>query len=169
MATDQERIRGQVATILNVREVALNIGADKGVQVGMRFNVLDKPITIVDPNNDKVLGTVTDIKRQLEVTRLEDHYSIASTLSERVTVGGGFDLDMSRLYGPRKVITRYETLKKTDADDKPEHIDESESIVKVGDPVVQVVRSEIAPPQEAAAKKRERVERRKVAAGGLKG
>lgn len=37
---EESMLKGKVARILNSREVALNIGADAGVEVGMRFDIL---------------------------------------------------------------------------------------------------------------------------------
>ena len=34
-------IRGKVARVLNSREVALNVGLNNGVEVGMCFDILD--------------------------------------------------------------------------------------------------------------------------------
>ena len=41
MANNIELIRGKVAKILNTREVVINIVSKDGVEVGMKFEVLD--------------------------------------------------------------------------------------------------------------------------------
>ena len=152
MTNEQDRIRGQVATILNTREVALNIGSVDNVLVGMHFNVLDKKIEIIDPESKEVLGTETDIKRQLEITRVEDQYSIASTRHERVNLGGaGLATNMMELYGPPDWVTRYETLKRTDSDHEP--LSESASVVKVGDTAVQAPERQTSPPESREEQK----------------
>jgi hypothetical protein len=138
-----EPIRGKVARILNSRELAINVGANNGVVVGMYFDVLDpKGEDITDPDNGEVLGSIDRPKVRVQVTKVHDRLSVASTFKKRqVNVGGrgtAFDIGgLSDLFMPPKYVTKYETLKTTEK--TWEDIDEQESYVKTGDPVVQVV------------------------------
>ena len=132
-------IHGKVARILNSREVALNIGSESGVELNMYFDIMDRDVTdVLDPDTGAVLGSVQLTKVRVKVIRLEEKISIASTFrKKRINVGGrglvgGAFAEMLR---PPSWITKYETLK---IDDRTrEEIDEMESYVKVGDPVVQ--------------------------------
>ena len=135
------RLRGHVATLLNAREVAINIGASDQVEKGMLFDVLDREgVPIIDPAGSReTLGVIDVAKIRLRVTQVEDRYSIARTMSKRVNVGGrGIMSDMMDLYAPANWIAKNETLKKGDSE--YESISEMESVVKRGDTVVQVLR-----------------------------
>ncbi len=59
MADRAEPIRGKVAKVLNSREVALNIGEEQGVRIGMVFEILS-PVgdVIEDPDTGDTLGSV---------------------------------------------------------------------------------------------------------------
>ncbi len=133
-------IRGKVARVLNSREVALNVGLNNGVEVGMCFDILDaKGEDIKDPDTGKSLGCLDRPKVRVRVTKAQEKLSVASTSkTRRVNVGGlGPDLpSFSRVLMPPEWVTEYETLK---TEEKTwEDLDEEESYVKVGDPVVQV-------------------------------
>ena len=141
MTTEAEPIRGRVARILNSREVALNVGFDAGVQLGMRFDVLDLTgEDIRDPDSDELLGSLQRAKVQLKVVRVEARLSVASTFrSKKVNIGGAGGhgmLGIQDLFRPEHWITEYETLKAEDH--KSEDLGEQDSFVKIGDPVVQV-------------------------------
>ena len=132
-----ERVDGKVAQVLNSREVALNIGSDKGVRVGMYFDILE-PKDIEDPDSGESLGSIDRPKVRVKVTHVQENLSVAATyLKKRVNVGGIALGDFSRMLMPPKWITEYETLK---TDDKTwEDLDEEDSYVKIGDRVIQVV------------------------------
>ena len=49
-------LEGQVAAILNEREMVINIGEDAGVKRDMIFRVLDKNVPVKDPKTGEVLG-----------------------------------------------------------------------------------------------------------------
>jgi len=66
-----ERIRGKVAAILTQRELALNVGEEEGVEVGMRFAILNsKGVDVTDPDTGKVLGDVPVAKTIVKVVRI---------------------------------------------------------------------------------------------------
>ena len=132
-----EPIRGKVARVLNDREVALNLGSDHGVTAGMKFNILSTSgYDIRDPDSGEPLGSVERTKARIEVTTVKDRLSVARTYHKyRVNVGGkGLPLNM---FQPPKWETHYVTLHSEDASFDP--IDESDSYVSTGDPVVQII------------------------------
>ena len=140
-----EPIRGKVARILNSREMVINVGAHNGVTVGMRFVVMDaKGEDIRDPDTGKLLGSLERPKVEVEVAKVQERLSVASTYKqESVNVGGagiGAAIGMSpfsEILMPAKWETRYETLK---TEEKTwEDLEEEDSYVKTGDPVVQVM------------------------------
>ncbi len=136
----QEPIRGKVARILNSRELVINVGASDGVTLEMYFDVLDPNCEDVrDPDTGELLGSINRPKVRVQVVQVQDRLSVAATFKRRqVNIGGvGADVSgLSRLFLPPKYVTRYETLKTTES--TWENIDEKESYVKTGDPVVQV-------------------------------
>jgi hypothetical protein len=134
-------IKGKVARILTSRQLALNVGEQDGVRVGMLFEVLDpKGEDIKDPDSGEVLGSVPRPKVRVRVTHVEQKLSLAETFRKRKTNVGGSGLEissgLSKLFMPPTWVDRYETLKTTEK--TWEDLDESESFVKTGDPVVQV-------------------------------
>lgn len=136
-------IRGKVARILNSRELVLNVGSAKGVTTGMYFDILDtKGEDILDPDSGELLGSIERPKVRVQVTSVEERLSVASTYKKKtINVGGrgsGASLmGLSDLFMPPKYIEKHETLKTTEK--TWEDLSESESYVKTGDPVVQVL------------------------------
>ncbi len=137
-----EVIRGKVARILNSREIAINVGSQSGVVVGMDFDIVDENEEIRDPDTNQVLGVIGRPKVRVKVTRVQERLSLASTYkTRRVNVGGqGLGSEMGPLtkaFLPREWITERETIKTEERtwDD----IDETENYVKTGDAVVQVI------------------------------
>ncbi len=136
-----EPIRGRVARILNSREMVINVGSSSGVTVGMRFEVMDqKGEDVRDPGTGELLGSVERPKVRVEVSKVKERLSVASTYKkETVNVGGaglGVGREVARMFLPPKWETRYETLK---TEEKTwEDLDEEDSYVKTGDPVVQM-------------------------------
>lgn len=135
-------IRGKVARILNSRELAINVGTNDGVVVGMHFDILDqKGEDIIDPDTGETLGSIDRPKIRVQIVKVHERLSVASTYKKReINVGGrGVNLGsgLSDLFMPPKFVTKYETLKTTEK--TWEDIEEEESFVKTGDPVVQVI------------------------------
>jgi hypothetical protein len=134
-------IHGKVARILNTRELIINRGKSDGVRIGMRFAVLDTAGEgVTDPDTGEELGSLQRTKVQVEVTQLDNKICVGRTYVYReVNVGGsayGYG-DIARIFSPPKYERQYETLSAEDADWQP--LSERDSIVKVGDPVVQIV------------------------------
>ncbi len=139
----KELIKSKVARVLNSRDIAIAAGAENGVKVGMYFDIMDpKGDDICDPDTGEVLGSLDRPKVRVKVTQVHERLSVASTFQkEKINVGGsGYALGsfggLSQALLPPKYVTKYETLK---TDEKTwEDLDEEESYVKSGDPVVQV-------------------------------
>ena len=137
---NEQLIQGKVARILNSRELAINIGSNNGVQVGMYFDVLDpKGENITDPDTGKVLGSVMRPKVRVKVTKTLELLSIASTYKKKaVNIGGrGIGIaSFAEALMPAHYVNQFESLKTTEK--TWEDLEESESFVKTGDPVIQV-------------------------------
>ena len=111
MATQTKLIRGKIARILSTREVALNIGEQNGVALGMLFDIVSEAgLDIRDPDTDRELGSVELPKVRIKVTRVYDELSVASTYrTKRVNIGGrNAGLSIHSLFRPPsgRLITR---------------------------------------------------------------
>ncbi|MEX2135933.1 MAG: hypothetical protein WEB29_03085 [Chloroflexota bacterium] len=129
-------IEGKVARILNSRELVINRGLAHGVQVGMRFEVLDpNSEDIRDPDTQEVIGSVYRPKVNVEAVIVEDRLSVARTYERTGGTGGLAALSLSRaFYGePSRPVTL-----KTD-EEMWEPLTEADSYVKRGDPVREIV------------------------------
>ena len=128
-------IRGKVARVISTREVALNVGMNNGVEVGMYFDILDaKSENIRDPDTGEWLGSIRRSKVRVRVTRVQEKLALATTSTER----RGFSFSASLM--PLAWREKYLTLRREEKD--WEHLDEQDSYVKVGDPVIQVLQAE---------------------------
>lgn len=132
-------IRGKVAKILNAREVAINLGSEQGVRPGMYFDVVAPYQDILDPDTRESLGAIERPKIRVKITWVQEKLSLASTYRIREVNVGGKPLfgEFSRLLMPPKWVKKYDTFKMTE--ETGEALDEEESLVKVGDAVIQVV------------------------------
>jgi hypothetical protein len=143
----RDPIRGKVARVLNSRELALNLGSEHGVRIGMFFDILDpKGDNITDPDAGEIIGSIERAKVRVKVVIVQARLSVASTYKkERVNIGGSGSLvgfgssGLSKLFLPPEYITQYETLKTQER--TWEDLSEDESYVKSGDPVVEVQES----------------------------
>ena len=136
-----EIIKGQVAKILNSRELVINKGRNDGVYEDTIFTVYDKKgENIKDPATDELLGSVKRPKVDVKVTHVEEKLCIASTFrSKKINVGGSASADLlgiARRFQPPQYKEVYDSLK-TD-EQTWEDLDEQGSFVKTGDPVEQV-------------------------------
>lgn len=133
-------IRGKVARILTSREVAINLGSDDGVIPGMYFDILhEEGQEIQDPDTGDILGNIDRPKIRVKVTHVHGKLSLAATFKKkRTNRGGQYYLEgLSKALMPPRWVTEYETFK---TEEKTwENLDERDSFVKTGDPVVQVL------------------------------
>ena len=141
MAERKKRVEGKVAQILNARELVINRGTEHGVDVGMRFAILNtRGAGIVDPETGKDIGSIELPKVLVKVVRVQELLSVARTF-RTIKVAGG-----SLYVGAFDALTRApkivpETLK-TDESRLQDELDESESYVKISDPAVQIIGDE---------------------------
>lgn len=139
-------LRGKVARILSSHEVAINIGAATGVEAGMEFDVLSSVgEDIQDPDTGEILGSISPAKVRVHITKVEERLALASTESKQINVYGDPGPAVgpfARALLPKRWVTKYEPLKR--ASDELGDTDEADSYVKVGDPVVQVIRESAA-------------------------
>lgn len=133
-----ERIRGQVAALLNSRELVINRGAEHGVSLGMRFAVLNRHgVDITDPETGDKLDPIELEKTIVKVVRVMSRASVARTFRTYST--GSSALALAGFFEPRREVP--ETLQ-ISGNTAREEMDESESYVKLGDPVVQFFNEE---------------------------
>ena len=142
MAAQIEQNRGRVARVLSDREVALNIGWEHNVEVGMLFDIMvPAALEIKDPDTGNSLGQIDRVraKARVKVSSVEDKFCIARTYRmERVSVGSPNALPKLRgdLELPRWEA-RVERLKTHEM--SSDGLTESERYVATGDPVQQVM------------------------------
>jgi hypothetical protein len=141
----REPIQGKVAGILNARELAINIGSNSGVQVGMKFRVMSSEETkVYDPETGDLLGLIDREKVRVQATEVREKLSICKTY-RTVTMGDGelhgymAALALADLFRPPRRVP--ETLKVESSDYLPP-LSEEESYVKTGDRVIQVLESD---------------------------
>jgi hypothetical protein len=128
-------IEGKVATILSERELTINIGSDRGVYQGMRFKVLSRdPLDIVDPETNEKLGVVDREKVRVMAEEVNNKFTICKTYRKFPSAGSALDSAITIMGGLR---IREETLKIEDSS-LPQPLSEEESIVKIGDRVIQI-------------------------------
>ncbi|HXI89434.1 MAG TPA: hypothetical protein VNO24_05395, partial [Blastocatellia bacterium] len=132
-------VEGKVATIINERELAINIGSNAGVQEKMTFKVLAAtPLEIRDPETNEVLGIVEQEKVRVKAIEVRERLTICKTYRSRTIPGG----PLSRIVDPTYLLlaperTIPETLKAS-IESKLPPLSEEESYVKIGDRVVEV-------------------------------
>jgi hypothetical protein len=123
-------IEGKVARVLSGRQIIINRGSEQGVQVGMRFAVLDlRAADVRDPDTNEPLGSLFFEKVRVEVVQVEPKLALAQTF-QLVPPSQGSLLGVAGLFGQS---ARYVTFHDPEAADGP--FDESKSIVKRGDSV----------------------------------
>jgi hypothetical protein len=66
-----------VAAVLTVREVALNVGSDSGVEVGYKATIM-KRVNVQDPNTKEELGKVDVPILRISITSVQSRLSVAA-------------------------------------------------------------------------------------------
>ena len=130
---------GKVASVLTERELAINIGKNSGVEIGMKFKVLtEKPTEIIDPDSKTLLGKVDREKIRVEVIEVQPKLSVCRTYKTYVVGGMGLlgTSTFNSMFSHRREIT--ETLKAEDSA-FPQPLSEEDSFVKKGDRVQQII------------------------------
>jgi hypothetical protein len=125
---EDDLLHGKVAKLLNVQLLVLNIGSKQGVTEGMEFAVLNRNAgDILDPDTQEVLGSISLRKVRVTVETVFDQLSVAEV------AGGGRGGPIF----PSWLLSQEGASLKRSAHPEIEEIDEKDSIVKVGDEVVE--------------------------------
>lgn len=133
--TSNMKLEGRVATILNARELVINIGCDMGVEEGQVFAVLaDKPVEVRDPRTQEVLDSIDREKTRVKATEVRERITICRTYRG---VGGFGPVNLAEAMRRFSGQFEPETLRATDNDKLPP-LSEAESYVKINDRVVAV-------------------------------
>jgi hypothetical protein len=121
-------ITGKIAQVMSEYAVAINRGAEHGVQVGMIFGILGTGgVPVVDPETGASLGSVTYAKAYVKVAQVHNNWSIATTYREMSAS------DLAKAFGPTRVV---ETLQ-VDKDALAKVRQDRDATVRVGDPVTE--------------------------------
>ena len=89
--TPKARLEGRVASILNARELVINIGSNTGVEQGQKFAVLAAtPLQVTDPDSGAMLDEIDREKIRVEAHEVRPKITICRTY--RMKGGGGFAL-----------------------------------------------------------------------------
>lgn len=125
-------LEGRVAAIVSVREVAINLGDNDGIEPGMIFAILaESPLLVQDPTTGKALGQFDREKVRVRVEEVQPKFSVCRT----------YEVE------PFPFLPRYSvpalpelgrpprTLKIEDSEELPARLPEEQSYVKVGDRV----------------------------------
>ena len=75
-------LTGKITNIIDEYIVIINIGAEKGVAEGMKFEILGPTIVINDPDSGEELGKLELIKARVRVTEVKPKYSIAESYEQ---------------------------------------------------------------------------------------
>ena len=133
--SSKTQIRGQVATVINERELAFNRGSEHEVELGMRFAVISEVSDIVDPETKDSIGSVRREKVRVRVVEVHGRMSVARTY-ETYTTGSAYAFpDFSRLFGSG--ATKVRTLRSGESLTYAP-IDPSQSYIEVGDVIEEV-------------------------------
>ena len=142
--TQSALIEGKVATILNVRELTINRGSQDGVEVGMRFKIVDENAAVIDPDTKEELGTISREKIRVKIVYVQPRFSIARTydtyqaiepipnLARQIE-----ELGMPLIARRTRTVTKVRTLA-SGSETPLESYDEGKGFVNVGDKAVQL-------------------------------
>ena len=122
-------LEGKVAAILNEREIAINLGKTAGVEPDMKFAVLWEK-EVKDPDTGEVLGNAAGEKIRVKAVSVQDKITIARTYE----IVSGLRIPIPLLFEMERVRTLKYDPRYAFGD-----LDESQSYVKVGDNVRQIV------------------------------
>ncbi len=144
MTTQTRPIRGKVAKVLSDRQVALNVGKTHNVVAGMLFDiVVQLKHTIEDPDTGELLGNVNQEipKARVKVARVEDKFSIATVYPQQPAIANNSTppptLKGDLFTGLFRSFNPVHNLKTTEGYSR--NLEEKDSYVSTGDPVVQVL------------------------------
>lgn len=126
-------IQGRIIRIFDVHTVALNVGANQGVEAGMRFGIYTPQEDIVDPETGAVLGNTRKRKAVVEATSVQPMFTIAVAPTRNVRVSAQIPIT-----NPFQAATerRQDTLPVSPGETQPY---ETGTQIHVGDQVEQIV------------------------------
>jgi hypothetical protein len=123
-------ITAKISSILSEYAVVLNVGANKGIEENMRFEVLAPAFQVKDPDSGEELGTFHYVKARVKIVTVSEKYSVAESY-ETITR----DIFPFPSYMTTQSVTKKLPLAST-------AIPSIEKQVKVGDEVRQIVEEE---------------------------
>ncbi len=83
--TERKLLRGKVAAILSDYELAISMGRNRGVKLGMEFAVLGDA-GIFDPDGGETLGRYYYDKVRVQIQQVEENYSVATSRRADMTM-----------------------------------------------------------------------------------
>ena len=135
-------IEGRVASILNSRELVINVGKKDGVEEGMIFAVITgDPIEIRDPESEEILDNILREKVRVEAREVREKITICKTY--RMTFSpsaASINLAMMNILKSFPQTETPETFKHSE-NATPPPIAKEDQYVKIKDRVVQVITS----------------------------
>ncbi len=138
-------IAGQVAQVVNSRELVINRGLTHGVKEGMIFSIREESaLIIIDPETNEEIGGLDREKVRVRAVEVQENMSICKTYRVFITRGtrtnlsSSFSLDtvITQLYG-KPDERKLETLRIEDSR-LPPPLSPEQSLVKRGDRAVEL-------------------------------
>ncbi|WP_041635913.1 hypothetical protein [Macrococcoides caseolyticum] len=82
---NKEEKKECVAAILSEKEIIINIGRNKKVEIGDCFHITDKDngTLVTDPYTGEKLGVIPSVKYEIEVTKVYDKMSVCKIYNKR--------------------------------------------------------------------------------------
>lgn len=128
---DEKKLNGLVASILNSRELVINLGSVHNVKTGMKFKIMEADVEIKDPVTKEILGRIQREKIRVKIVEVSEKLSIART----------YETFEERYRFPNELLggiysgspTKVKTLKASDNQAPYDPLDEYGSFVKIGD------------------------------------
>lgn len=142
IAVDERKLAGRVASILNAKELVINIGANQGVSPGMKFAVMaESPMSVTDPETGEVLDMIDREKVRVEAVEVREKISICRTFRKREIPAGLlyttplFPTGLANLTSPPKIIEEDLKVQNTSL---PPPLSAEDSYVKINDRVIYI-------------------------------
>lgn len=134
-----EPLKGKIAQILNDRELVINRGTKDGIEMGMKFKIVEN-LTILDPDTDEELGSIERENIRVKVIDVQPAFAIAHTYQTYRTTGTLNLLSRSLGQMTASSVTKVRTIRSSEDDSRVDA-----KLVRIGDKVVQVDENEETP------------------------
>jgi hypothetical protein len=139
---------GRVIRIFDDENLVVNLGADDGIERGMKMTIYAPPIEITDPESGEELGDYHHLKAKVRAEKVSAKFCIVGPLSFRTEVRKPVAPAMGLL---QQFQTEYKTeLEDLYVDDSVVEPLPSGSAIRVGDPVYVTI-PDPEPAEEAPA------------------